>query len=914
MKIENMINLFLTLCMLLSGWGCKEDRTETVPFLSVGVDTVDFGAATDSKNVKVETNREWTVKTDSVWCDASVDGKELKLSVTENTGRKIRETQVTLTAATLNKKILVRQLGQNAALLFSQPTFAVHAVGKEVSVGITTNTDWGIHTPDWITADSVWKFSEKGAENTFSFVVQANTDPGKRNGEIVFREKDGTTEARITVYQKGMDKYEAIEEGVGKDIRIKVARAEASSWQPGSEIRLSFDGDKSTFYHSSWNNGAENYFPIALTYYFDNPGTVDYAVYYPRSDGSNNGHFKETEIWAQCAGETGFTKIVDKDFEGAGNAMYVNFPAPLENPGAIRFVIKSGAGDRQGFATCAEMEFYRKNEADFDPLTLFTDATCSELKSGVTSVDIDSCRFPFYKNIALHMLAGTYPAEFRIQHYKAYPHPDLQAQKNKTSPYSRLDNPTGISVAYGEEVVVLAGALNGYSVSLGVQELDTPGKDGYGVTTYPLKEGVNKIKMDKSGLLYVMYHTPDDEQAPEVKLHIASGKVNGYFDISRHTADDWHRLIAQAVNTHFDLLGKYAHLTFPVSALKSYTNNGYDLISLYDELVWQEQVFMGLEKHGKAFKNRMYLHVMYSDSYMYATSYHTAYAKGTLSDILNESKLKTTACWGPAHEVGHCNQTRPGLKWLGTTEVTNNIHSLYIQTLWGNESRLQSESMKSEGYTNRYEKAMNQTFTTGRAHAEEGDVFCKLVPFWQLELYLSKVLGKTDFYKEVYEYVRTNPDLPNAGEQQTEFVYICCLKSGLNLQDFFTRWGFLTPVDITLDDYGSGRLTVTQERVDEIVARIDKLPKPDACFEYITDKSVDVYKKNRAVEPGQASRAGNQLRMTGFSNVVAYEVYDADDRLIFVSPEPAFTIKTAWKEGFKVYALAANGDKTKVNF
>ena len=68
------------------------------------------------------------------------------------------------------------------------------------------------------------------------------------------------------------------------------------------------------------------------------------------------------------------------------------------------------------------------------------------------------------------------------------------------------------------------------------------------------------------------------------------------------------------------------------------------------------------------------------------------------------------------------------------------------------------------------------------------DVFCKLVPFWQLELYFGKVLGRTPlqqadkggFYPEVYEYAR-NKDYTRMthGEIQLDFVYACSKISGM---------------------------------------------------------------------------------------------------------------------------------------
>lgn len=916
MMKKYMAGLFLVIFGALLGMGCKDHEEQVVPYLSVSSDTVYFSNAAAYQNLTVDANVEWIAEVDSLWCTGSATGKELRISVEENKGRTVREAHIAVSGGEQRKTVLVRQLGQAAAITFSQSAYTVEAIGEKCTVKITTNAVWHITSPDWIVIqDSVLNASD----TTINFVFEVNNYSGtqRRTGEILFREENQEKEVKLTVYQKNLGNYVGEDlDGIAEDIKVKIASGTASSFQSGEGIEFSFDDDKSTYYHSAWNNESESYFPVTLTYSFENQEAIDYMVYYPRNDGGSNGFFKEVEIWARCGEETDFRKLMDKDFEGLGSATAVSFPETLENPVAVKLVVRSGAGDGKGFASCAEMEFYRKNENDFDPFTLFTDVTCSELKEGITVDDIKTCRFPFYKNMALYMLNGKYPADFRIQTYKAYPHPDMQARENKTSPYSRLDNPTGISVTLGEEIVVFTGPMGGYTVSLGLQDLDTPGKDGYGVITYPLKEGVNRIRADKKGLLYVMYHTPDMESAPEVKIHIASGKVNGYFDITKHSAGDWRNLINQAVNTHFDLLGRYSHLTFPVSALKKYTGNGFDLLSLYDEIVYQEQKFMGLEKYGRMFGNRMYLHVMYSNSYMYATSYHTAYAEETLQDILDEKKLKTSACWGPAHEIGHCNQTRPGLKWLGTTEVTNNIHSLYIQTFWGNESRLESESLASEGFTNRYEKAMTNTFARKSAHAAEEDVFCKLVPFWQLELYLDKVLGHTDFYKDVYEYIRENPDLATAGEQQTEFVYICCLTSGLNLLDFFSRWGFLTPVDLTLDDYGSGKLTVTEKRIEEIKNRILalNLPVPGVKFEYITDGTVQLFKNNTGVGIGQAMRNNNQLTMRGFSNVVAYEVYDAENNLVFVSPKNSFTINTSWQEGFKVYAVAVNGDKSELTF
>lgn len=105
------------------------------------------------------------------------------------------------------------------------------------------------------------------------------------------------------------------------------------------------------------------------------------------------------------------------------------------------------------------------------------------------------------------MKQGKYPAEFRIQEYKAWPHPDAQSETHKTSPYSLRDNPTGISVKDGEQLMIFVGDTHGQTVSAVIQNLDVPGGDGFGGTSYPLSEGANKITARNKGLMYILYHT-----------------------------------------------------------------------------------------------------------------------------------------------------------------------------------------------------------------------------------------------------------------------------------------------------------------------------------------------------------------------------------------------------------------------
>lgn len=960
--MKKYILLFFLLSLLpCLSTACSDDDGSSTPNLTVGKETVDFNSESGSQNVAVTTNVDtWTVKSDKNWCHPSADGKALKISVDESDERYVRKATVTVIAADQTKTITVRQLGYEAAILVDQSSFEVGVIGGEIQFDVTTNVEVAITLPEWITAKPASR-APATVTTPHTYMVKATGLDSQRHGNIEITEVlptiDPDTEqaepvsASVFVTQKGLNEFaEGNGEDVKGDIKIKIVSGTASSFQSGSNIEKSFDGDYSTLYHSSWSNGASNYFPITLTYNFETVTDVDYLIYHPRNNG-NNGRFKETEIQYSADGHT-FTKLIDKDFQGSATAGKVTFDQTIQAK-SFRFIVKSGSGDGQGFASCAEMEFFAKNPVNFDYSTLFTDASCSELKTGITEDDIAQCEYPFFKNIAYYMIKGKYPAEFRISEFKAYPNPDIQSETHKTNPYSQLDNPTGISVKAGENLIVLVGDTHGYDIGLRVQNLDAPENDGFGGVTYLLNQGINKLTISEQGLVYVMYVTKtlDDPAAAPVKIHFASGKVNGYFDSQNPEHNGrWSELLNKATNRYFDVLGKYAHLTFETSDLRTYTGSkGDELIDLYDKIVYSEQQLLGLEKYDKMFRNRMYLNVMYK-SYMYATAYHTAYNRTTMNEICSPEKLKTSACWGPAHEIGHCNQTRLGVMWIGMTEVTNNIMSEYIQTtIFGQDSRIQTEDM-GDVYRNRYSKAWNGIIVAGSSHADfsnigddANDVFCKLVPFWQLELYFGKVLGRTPlqqsdkggFYPDVYEYAR-NKDYTGMtdGDIQLDFVYNCCLSAKMNLLDFFEKWGFLTPVNKKIEDYDTRTLTVTPDMVDALRHKVNGLgySKPDVALEYISDNSFELYKSRASVvagshathtaksfTEGKTEAIGEAITIQGWKNVVAYEVKDADEKLIFVcsgettpSSTHTFILPLSWKEGFKLYAVSATGDRTEV--
>jgi hypothetical protein len=931
MKMKN-INLILPLIVcFLSLFAACRDSKEELQLFEIGETALqqNFSQPKQSINIPINTNLDdtnWDLRSDATWCAAvknrQNDKPVIYMEVEANTGLYVRTATVSVHSSVRNYEIHVRQLGYGSDILVDRQTFSFDAAGGNLEFIVTSNVDVDITVPDWIEEIPATRAIEN-VSRRYKYLVKANRADEPRQIDLEVKERlpagvsDEPKSVPVSINQKGLGAYEAGETSgqLKDDVKLKIASGSGPAHYYTDRIENSYDDDMNTIYHTS--TGIRDQFPYTLTYQLEKASDVDYLVYYPRSDGGTNGNFGEVEV-SYSATESGpYFSLKTFDCGYSGSPTMIAFDQTVRAK-SFRIRVKGG---KEGYASCAEMEFYTRNAESFDHATLFTDETCSELKPGVTEAQIDVCPYPFFKNVAHYMYHGKYPREFRIADFKAWPNPDIQAATNRTNAYSLLDNPTGIAVRKDETLVVMMGDPHGQSISLRVQNLEPPSGqlDGYNLyKTYPLKRGINKLTMKDNGLVYVMYHTSTLEAAetqPPVKIHFAAGTVNGYFDTQNpaHTGR-WPELIGKATDRYFDLLGADVHMTFETSAFRQYTGTrGPELANLMDSVVRSEQRFSGLYKYShRRFRNRLYMHVMYNAATLYAASYHTGYNMNHQSSLLSPSAFPAD-CWGAAHEIGHVHQVRPGVKWLGMTEVTNNIMSIYIQTtILEQPPRLQ---------TGDYMAAWHELFFGNIAFCECPDVFRQLAPFWQLELYFGKVLGQTPlqqpdqggFYPRVYEYARTKDyGGMSDGDIQLDFVYNCCLASGKNLLGFFERWGFLKPVNKSLTDYGSGTILITESKANALRDKVNALgyPEPDAALEYITDGAVAMFRQDPPITQGAVQPNGNAVTLSGWGNVVVFEVKDASDKLISI--DSGTTSSFTLPAGATLYAVAVNGQRVQV--
>lgn len=548
-----------------------------------------------------------------------------------------------------------------------------------------------------------------------------------------------------------------------------------------------------------------------------------------------------------------------------------------------------------GFARSAVITLvYDKDHKDIvhvnqksDFSAYFTDESCSELKAGITDEEIAQIPHEKMKELAVSLKKGEYEKEFRVAEYRPYQDPAIMAAKNKTSKYSLRDNPTGIYAEEGDELFIYLGNVyEGAQISIIIQDLS----EGYSNSkTIALNEGLNRVIAPIGGLIYLLNNVEEDipllletEEAKKaaaaktVTAHFVFGKVNGYFDIQKHkTQAKWEEILDNARYQDIDVLGYYSHITWNVEQFKGknvQSNEGIvtniiKTIDNCDKLVYWEEEFLGLVKYDKMFNNRMHFCLDYKAASPNASDYRTVYSAGTsYAEIFCNPDKFGTRLWGPAHEVGHCNQTRPGLKWAGMTEVTNNLTALYVQTKYGQPCKLQTDKGNpviedgSKLYSdadyknvkNFYEVSTDYIIDGGRAHClpliDINSRETQLVPFWQLKLYIVDALGQKDFYHDLYEYFRNNPSPSeqgkNAGMDQLDFVRQVCRISGLNLLDFFDKWGFLKPVNTTLNDYGNKIFTITQNQINSLKEEINDAgyAMPASNVHEITDETVSAFK------------------------------------------------------------------------
>jgi len=495
-------------------------------------------------------------------------------------------------------------------------------------------------------------------------------------------------------------------------------------------------------------------------------------------------------------------------------------------------------------------------------LKVFKTPLALELKKRIKKKDIEKISDPQLKAAALLMAGKKYETAYRVADYAAWLKPTTLGRELMIGDgYSKYEGITGIYLPVGRQVILVEGIAPGKDLRLLVPNWNRrapegiePTKDpaGWGIKRqeFPLKNGVNIIELRKhDGLAYIDYYSDTPEKEPAVRVHFVNGKVNGYFDIAKNNDADWNRLIDHAVYPVIDAKGRHIQIAYPAEDCKKYAyGRGVELISNYDSLVYRQHRILGLIKYNKVPKNHILARVNYN-YYMFRDGDGVAYM-GTkpgnaMPLVVDPARvIKGDPCWGFSHEVGHVHQLRPYLNWGGLGEVSNNIFSLYGTTSFGNKNRISEQK--------NYQKARDSIIARRICYLQDNDVFNRLVPFWQLQLYFTGAGGYADFYPDLFEAFRQQGATESSKEQrsggwgnrgrnpavyQLNFVKTVCKVGKTDLTDFFDKYGFFYVGKFEFGDYGNYNYEMTEEMVNTCKKEIAalNLPKPKVDLTTLED-------------------------------------------------------------------------------
>lgn len=526
------------------------------------------------------------------------------------------------------------------------------------------------------------------------------------------------------------------------------------------------------------------------------------------------------------------------------------------------FVLVGVASTSHIFAQSAE-EF----KSIYSDLEVFEDPLATKLKKGVKASTIRRIQDQDIKSVAQGILNQDYDTAYRIARYKAFLSPSKLGQDLSIGDgYSKYENMTGVFLPLGKNKVIVDGIPGDVEVKLlipnwerrapeGIETTKDPNGWGLKKQEFTLRNGVNIIDVkDFAGLAYIYYFVDEERSYPDITVHFLNAKVNGYFDNAKHSDTDWDKLLDNTVYPVLDAKGKHIQVAYPKEALKKYAaGRGTELINNYDSLVYRQHRLMGLEKYGKVPKNKILARVNYN-YYMFRDGDGVAYMgtePGYAMVMVTDpaTVIKGDPCWGFSHEVGHVHQLRPYFNWGGLGEVSNNLFSLYVTRSFGNKTRVSAQG--------NYQKSRDSIINKGISFLQDPDVFNRLIPFWQLQLYFEGVGNNPDFYLDLFEAFRQQAQTEqlntrgrrggswaaerlaasNPAVYQLNFVKKACEVSKTDLTDFFDKYGFFYVGEFELNDYGKYRYEMTQEMVDECKSAIKSmnLPQPKIDITTLTD-------------------------------------------------------------------------------
>ena len=1001
--MKRLIKIFGIIVLAAAAFSCVKENGNTLAPGTFQIDTDTYSTIALEQYaqvafIPVTTNipeTDWKFESSASWCQVSrslSSEKGIMIAVEDNTDKeKERRAQVSVSAGSKEYILTVIQTGYGPAIIVSNVT--VGPEGGKVEVDIVSNVTLNeslIMAPSFLAEDGEnWiRCTGISAVKSFAttratFEVEVNELPDKREAKVQLNATDAADQAANKVLTITQNSISITSTEVFSDTKIAVVSAKANQEDANysNGVGALYDGNYGTFYHSPAGEG-ETVFPVNFEFEFYGDARIDYINIMHRSSGTNlGGHYRgqigKFNVYYKVNPTDEYTFAQAYDFGGKGGYQTANLDTPIENATWVKIEIEDGdygTHDDGNYICCGEVEFFNSNRLEVNEwiTKIFTDLSCSELKPGVTKKDIIQMNAvsPYLAtNVAMKLYNNEYgenEMDFRIHSYEPYSSNNVN-KALMIQHYSAMDNPTGVEVKSGEDILVCVDQIPaGQTVSLAVYGEEGeygPNYGGGGETENVnqltrLSAGVNNVRITADGMAYIMNTVPVENREPlssfkNVKVHIlpGCGTVQGYFDPARHNDERYQDLLNRCTYKYFMIKGSKCLFLFHTNQLRSdFPKSIREGIAAWDNLVGWELELMGLDKVAWFNNHMMAVTNSNPDVYMNAIDRRVQFNVSTINWICSADRLNKSGdkeqpgisnIWGPAHEMGHINQM--AINWRSCTESSNNLFSNYANfKIAGNEfyktywSRGKNISDLADDYVKKTPWAI---LGDGSYQGEDPALHMRM--YWQLWNYYHNCGVMADFFPQLFGYFRNKP-MPNqaglnytgriedAGLAQLEFYEAVCAVSGHDLTDFFDAWGFFRTIDQTYSQYGETKYTVTDAMINASKARVRdmNLPKGPA-IQYLEDRTThggekfsdmgfyEVYKNKTAISKTvKATVSGSKVTLSDYDQAVAVEVRKGSaetGELLYFSNLASFTVPSGVSlTGNTLWAVQYDGKRVKV--
>ena len=588
----------------------------------------------------------------------------------------------------------------------------------------------------------------------------------------------------------------------------------------------------------------------------------------------------------------------------------------------------------------------------------FEDIECTVLKAPFSSMsreqikaqvnDIPSVLVDYMCKLATNTWENKWEKSFRIAEFRPNGNPSYWANQMGHGAQGVLWNPTGIRVDNLDLLYVFI--AEDIPSDATVEARVVYGAGDFSTASTSLKKGLNIVPVARdNGLLFFHYianTTVSGKKVladwPTLHVNIQGGTLNGYFDVRKHTNEDWEDMLkTEGMFSAFaiDVSGEHVLWHMNSKLVRQYVpDHVVESISVWDSIQVWECRQMGMEEYVPA-KHDFYLTcVSVTYNYMFAYGNGTAYNENTLGSILYYKNFSDGrgAYWGPAHEIGHNNQNL--ITFPGGTEVSNNMFSNICVYTAGRAS--------SRGVG--VKKGVCADF--GKTWFER-DIWQQTRMYYQLYLYFYEQGHDKEFLPKLFRALRADPLTPHGSsvvygqDSWLKFALKCCEVANADLSEFFESYGFFNPLNgLYVSDYSSSNVYLTEKMSQQFREKMQQYEKKLGNLVFVEDRiypakgrapwgdpSVDRVNYDNEWPYGGMGDVGQYLdyiddvvpqgysytrkglniviNHENASGAVGFKVYDEDNTLVAISNSYKFSIpQTMVGKKIRVVAAAPLGN------